>query len=344
METQMKILCNKFSNALYHIFNGWKEVFIRTGHEWKWLTEKNVVDTFKTYKPDMYIGSTYELNEEFIYALNDTDVITLLKGNNYGDLEIDSKKFPIGIADDKEITFASKLKRVDGIFNFYHKNRYPGTMNKWQDSLGIKLLEGLPAADTFNHYVSPKDDNLLCDIGFVGGYWKYKAEEINRYLLPLCYKPGRFNIKIFGNQPWPVPQYMGLCSGHTANKLFSSATVCPNISEPHAGTFGFEVNERFFKLAACKAFQISPRLASAEEDIFKNGEVVFVDTPEDFEDAVNNFIINPQLREPFIEEAYKTVMNNHTYIHRIKNIWSDLNMTEEVNKCQHLLEQTLEKK
>jgi len=66
-----------------------------------------------------------------------------------------------------------------------------------------------------------------------------------------------------------------------AVKLFSSAKLCPNISEPHANKFGFEVNERIFKLAACKALVISDNVASLEEDIFTI-ETVF----ENFHDSI----------------------------------------------------------
>jgi len=338
----MKIIANRFSNALYHIIEGWRQVFLRTGHEFNYINPKqeNIVDVFNVYEPDMYIGTTYELNDAVKYCLNNRpEMIVLLKGNNYGsiDKEIDTKKFPIGIASESEIKDVESLKRVDGIFNFYHKNRYFNTMNYWQEKFGIKLVEGLPAADTFNHTIEQKTKELECDIGFVGGYWKYKAIELDKYILPLCYYVNRYNIKIFGNQPWPVPQFMGLCSNKTANKLFSSATICPNISEPHAREFGFEVNERFFKLAACKAFQISPKLESAEQDIFNNNEIVFVDSPDDFFDQVHNFVTNPDLRQPFIDSAYNTVIKNHTYIHRVRDMWETLGFKEEAKKCQELL-------
>jgi spore maturation protein CgeB len=104
------------------------------------------------------------------------------------------------------------------------------------------------------------------------------------------------------------------------SNLFASATICPNISEPHANVFGFEVNERIFKLAASKAFFISDPIASLTEDIFVNDEAVIADNPEHFRDLVDTFLDKPHLRDTHIQECYDTVMSSHTYEHRANDI------------------------
>jgi len=341
----MKILCHNFSNALYYIFEGWRQVFINTGHEWRWLRkDESILDVFNEYEPDIFIGATYEVTRALAKALKARpNIKVIMKGNNWGpsDADIDINKFPIGIADDKEKAIVKALKEETGkpdfILNFYHINRYDYTMSGWKDNLGINYMEGLPAADTFTYkQVEPREE-LKCDIGFVGGYWPYKGINLNKYIVPLCYPVGRYDVKIFGNQPWPVPQYLGSSTNKTAEALFASATICPNISEPHANEFGFEVNERIFKLAATKSFCINDKIASLSEDIFTKNELVIADDPEHFFDLVRSFIINPQLREPYIEACYKTVMNAHTYCHRVANMWNLFGNKEEEQKCLDLI-------
>ena len=92
------------------------------------------------------------------------------------------------------------------------------------------------------------------------------------------------------------------------------------MSEPHANVFGFEVNERIFKLAASKAFFISDPIASLTEDIFTNGEALVAKDPENFHSLIDDVINNPEIRDSHISSCYETVMNNHTYKHRTKQI------------------------
>jgi hypothetical protein len=66
-----------------------------------------------------------------------------------------------------------------------------------------------PAANHFEYFPVEPIDELRSDLSFVGGFWGYKAQNFRKYLIPLCLPLGKYNIKIFGNQPWSVPQYMG---------------------------------------------------------------------------------------------------------------------------------------
>jgi spore maturation protein CgeB len=344
----MKVLCHGFTNALYYIFEGWRQVFLRTGHDWRWMnTGEAPLDVFAEYEPDIFIGATYEITRALSKAIAARpNLKVIMKANNWGpmDAEIDLVKFPIGVSNEQERQRVAELKEVTGrpdfVLNFYHINRYEGTMSYWKDKMGIGLVEGLPAADIFNYRQVPPSDFLKCDIGFAGGYWPYKAINLDRYILPFCYPVGKYNVKIVGNQPWPVPQYMGPASNHVVETLFASSTICPNISEPHANVFGFEVNERIFKLAATKAFCINDPIASLNEDIFTENELVIADDPEHFYDLVNLFLTNPQLRDVHIESCYNRVIGEHTYCHRVANVLNNLGMPDEAKKALALLEKT----
>lgn len=334
----MKILCQNFSNALYHIALGWKNVFESIGCQWVWWEKGTpAFDAFDTVEPDLFIGTTYGLDTATIKCLLERQgkIHVVLKGNNSTvDLgaACEQDQYPIGIAhvgEYKMVCDDFNDHILDGgydpvtIFNFYHKNRLKGTMDGWENC-GCRILDMQPAADTFTYYPVESVRELQCDIGFVGGYWGYKGKNFNKYLLPLLYPVGKYNVKIFGNQAWPVVQYMGMANDRVCNALFSSALVCPNVSEPHANTLGFEVNERVFKLAACKAFCISDYIESLDKDVFKNGEMVLADSPEQFHDLVHNFINNPHLRDEHIDACYETVMKEHTYFDRIHNLLTHL--------------------
>jgi hypothetical protein len=339
----MKILCNRFSNAPFFIFSGWKNVFERLGCEWHWLQPDKIFDQFNSVQPDIYIGTTYELNRPIIKCIAArSNLKVVLKANNWGplDKEIDPKEYPIGISASQEQDLICQLRREIGkpdyVFNFYHKNCMQETMSYW-DNMGVPSLDMQTAADVFSYYPVEKSEALSCDIAFVGGYWPYKGVNLNKYIVPLCYPVGRYNIKIFGNQIWPVQQYMGAISLDNERSLYSSAAVCANISEPHANRFGFEVNERVFKLAACKAFVVSDKIESLTRDIFKQDELVWADDPEHFYDLVDMFVKNPALRVEHIEKCYQTVMCSETYCHRVAHLLDVLGYQELAGKAVELL-------
>lgn len=350
----MKVLCSQFNNALYHITLGWKNALERIGVEWYWWNPEHAAafDAFDEVEPDIFIGSTYELNSAIIKCIAARpDMKVVLKANNWGpvDSEIDTEKFPIGIADDEEKSTVTKLRqetgRPDLLFNFYHPNRMKETMGHWDDN-GVPTIAMQPAADTTVYFPVESVPELQCDIGFVGGYWGYKGRNIDKYLLPLCYPVGKYNIKIFGNQGWPVPQHMGLASDETCNALFSSALICPNVSEPHANIWGWEVNERPFKVAACKCLCISDPIASLSEDVFPNSEVICVTDHHDFHKTMASFIDNQkkdnnfwetQIKKDYIDPAYETVMAGHTYFHRTKDLLEALGLEKEAKDMQEYL-------
>lgn len=326
----MKILTRHEGNASHYIYTGLGNAFRSLGHEFAFWDSSSLpaFDAFDEFEPDLFIGQGYDLDratKKCIAERASDGLKVLLKVGCWGDVcdDVDLEQYPILMASDKEKEDVDELQYwlQDNLilFNYVHPNRKDYLMRKWYD-IDDNTMGILPAADTVVYKPGEKTESLACDIGFVGGYWPYKAQNFDKYLLPFCNPVGKYNIKIFGNQVWPVPQYLGMADEETVNNLFASATICPNISEPHANAFGFEVNERVFKLAASKAFFISDPIASLEEDIFTNEEAVIANGPEDFKELVDYFLKNPDLRQGHIDECHKTVMENHTYIHRAKDI------------------------
>ena len=342
----MKILCTEFPCAGHFILTGWKNVLEHMGHTWHWWSpkQKSAFDAFSEVKPDIFIGTTYGLDRAIIKCLgNNPNTLVVLKANNWGkaDNDIDPKEYPIGIADDKEKCIILELKKQIGkpdlIFNYYHKNHMEYTMGSWEEA-GISTIDMQPAADLYSLWpLGIFDQNLQSDIAFVGGYWGYKAKNLDKYLLPICTPVGKYNVKIFGNQSWPYPQYFGTIDDASIKNLYASTTICPNIDEPHATDFGFELNHRIFQLAASKAFCISNPVKGIS-DVFNKDEMVVADDPEHFADLVHNFIVNPDMRLKHINECFSTVIQNHTYHHRIINLLNRLGHKDEFKIVNKLYE------
>ena len=365
----MKILSLHYTNAFSYISNGWKNACLATGHEWRWLYGNDIkFDVFNEFEPDIFLGTTYDLDRATIKCIKARpNLVVMLKAQNWGPsdkmiteggsapIKTDGKsyaeinksrrehsaKYPIGISNEEEQERICKLREeVDNTIllnNFYHEKRMPETMGYWSDH-GLDIIDMQPAADHFIHKPVRPIDFLESDMAFIGGYWKYKGRNLNKYVFPLCYPVGKYNIKIFGNQIWPVPQYMGAIDNSLVNTVFCSAKICPNISEPHANKFGFEVNERIFKLSACKCFCLSDHIASLTEDIFVNGEMPTVKSPEEFHEKIDLYLNNPDLRADHAQRCYDTVMGSHTYCHRFANLFNKIGLHDEAGKFLEVLE------
>lgn len=326
----MKILIRHEHNASHYIYSGIQRAFTQRGDECIFWDNKaySAFDIFDIFEPDIFIGQGYNLDRATIKCLKERpDTKVLLKVGCFGEVcqDVDTEKYPILMHTDEELknvgAVAASLSMIKNLvlFNYVHPNRQRYLMGGWEETVA-KTIGLLPAADAEEYTSGKFDKNLESQIGFVGGYWPYKGQNLDKYIIPLCHPVGKYNIKIFGNQPWPVPQYMGLANDETVRNLFNSSLICPNVSEPHANVFGFEVNERIFKLAASKAFFISDPIASLNEDIFTNNEAVIAENPKEFNSLVEEIINNPEERDAHIKACYETVMKNHTYKNRVEQI------------------------
>jgi hypothetical protein len=237
------------------------------------------------------------------------------------DDEIDLEKYPILMASENEKSAIDSIAEKDRmvVFNYCTRAREDYVIRHWRNV--VPTIFGFPpAADTSIFYPEEPTPELAADLMFCGGYWGYKGQNLDQFIIPLCYPVGKYKIRIFGNQHWPVPQYMGFIHDDTLRKVICSTTVCPSVHEPHSNAFGFDILSRVFNIIACKGFCISDYVASWVEDIFTNGELICTDDPEEYLGYVDDFVKNPDARTQFIEDAHAVVMEKHTYKNRVRDI------------------------
>lgn len=273
---------------------------------------------FDKIEPDIFIGQLYNLDQATIKCINNRPHMKVaLRAGEYGSFETDPS-FNILKSSESEFELAKHLRNVGGldfIYTHYEQESVNLTHSKFIES-GIPAYGITLCADIFSYFNGRKDPSLECDIGFVGGYWPYKGQVIDQYLLPLCYPVGQYNIKIFGNQGWSgVNQYCGHIQETNVKNLFVSSKICPNLSEPHAHKYGIEVNERGFKVLAAGGFCIGDNVASHKR-IFGDG-MVFADDPIDFKDKIDYYLKNPEEAANIAKKGQQTVLTSHTSYHRI---------------------------
>lgn len=282
-------------------------------------------DVFHKENPDIFIGQAYNLDSATIKCIKNRPWLKVaLRVGDYGDFET-HPKFNILRATEEEIRKLEQLKKEslqpEFVFCHYLPEDIAVTHSKFND-IGIRPVSIMLGANVHAYYNSKYDPDLNCDIGFIGGYWPYKGVVLDKFLVPLCSNIGEYNIKIFGNQPWPhVNQYCGhIDESHVAN-LFKSAKICPNLSEPHAHIYGIEVNERSFKVLLAGGFCIGDNIASHKK-IFKDG-MVYASSPKEFKDKINLFLKLPEERARISNIGRKIVLQEHTNFHRVAKFLSE---------------------
>lgn len=321
----MKILIsNDGPHALYYFRLGLARALSYCGHEvtiWE-IGKKPVYDAFDEAQPDLFFGQTYNLTDSMVDCINTNGIKTVLRAADYGN-SIDRSLYPVLYATDREIRLVNQLKEYPFLHIHHHEDWMEETHGNWEKCYSI-----MNAADVFDYTNGNFNEKYKCDIAFVGGYWPYKSVTFNSWMLPLCHPLMNYNIRIFGNQNWPTNKYCGFIDTKYVKDILKSASICPNLSEPHSQIFGYDVVERPFKLLSNKCFCISDYVEGLYR-LFPNS-IVYARNPSEFKDMIDHYLKYPEEKENFIESGYSECINNHTYFHRIAKIFDILGIPHNI--------------
>lgn len=322
----MKVLIsNDGIHAHYYQRMAWASAFQACGFRvgfWN-LDNSSAFDVFDKFEPDIFLGQSYNLNEAIIKCIKERPHLKVgLRAGDWGDQtkDIDHDRFDILTLSTREVKMLEELKNETGKPDFVHIHYTPEAIrhtHNYFENIGIKPISLMMCADTLQYEKAKFNPELECDIGYVGGIWPYKARVIAPYLFPLLEPIGKYNVKIFGNQFWRVNQYCGEIDDHQVKDLFASAKICPNFSEPHAQEYGYDVNERIFKILYAGGFCISDNVEGYK--MFDDG-VVIADSPEDFANKIEYYLQNPADRLGIAVKGQTFVKENHTGFHRVAQI------------------------
>jgi len=277
-------------------------------------------------------------------------------GSDWGrDSDImDLNKFQVLVAQEKEIRAIDELKKRTGkpdlIHGHYTLNHMDRTHCHWRDKLGIPLVSMALCCDIVEFLntgeVKPE---FVCDGSIVGGMWPYKNQNLSKYITPLCYPVGEFNIKIWGHS-WPTYNFMGFLPDGVEPDVFASSKICLNTHEPHSTEliYGNDFNERIVKCAGSGRFVLEGGyVRTIHEDLFPNKEIEFAETTEEYRDKFKFYLKNEELREKMARAAQKVCIKNHTNFDRVAGYLEALGLdghaqSVRTNKKKLLLERKYE--
>lgn len=312
---------------------GW-EVYVYGGQE-------AILDFLKKVEPvSVFLGS-WEIDRATLKGLQQRPHLDIILWcPNYGDMdqEILDSDHEVLMASPESIKYVDQLKQTNKLnhcFQYYHQRWMNVTHNKWKNH-GLEPI-GIPlAACLYDYSVGTYNEALACDLGFVGGFWKFKGINLKKYIYPLALLED-FNLKVFGYGDWSISQFIGGIATENIRHLFASSKVCGAVYEPLI-ELRHDVSERPFKILSAGGFCVSQWIDSATNDIFTNNEMVFVDSPEEFVDATLHYKNHPEERLPFILRGLEYAYTSGNYFSRMKDLASAMGWFDEVIKLNSILQ------
>jgi hypothetical protein len=198
-------------------------------------------------------------------------------------------------------------------FGYYHR---------WTDAGG--RLVSLPlACDTSVYRPDITDHGAFDDveIAFVGGYWPYKARQLDPYL-----RPHQDRLRVYGYSRWPYAGYGGRLPTELEPLLYQQARVAPSINEPYVSALGIELNERVFKVLGCRGLSVTDA-TPAYRAWFTEEELLVPSSVEEFHAMIELVLGDRPVNERFRGKGYAAVLARHTYAHRARAALAHLGLS-----------------
>jgi hypothetical protein len=153
-----------------------------------------------------------------------------------------------------------------------------------------------------------KEKNIK--LAFVGGYWSYKARQLDEYL-----KPFASSLTVYGYSSWPYGSYGGRLDLKQEASLYASANLCPIINEPHVSAMNIDMNERVFKVLGAGGMAVTDATQGYRQWFNKNELLIPKDLNE-FHEIVHEILLKPEAYAKYKKYGQNAVLDRHTYSHR----------------------------
>jgi hypothetical protein len=303
-------------------WTGWSNAFKALGHEVQDLSfSPHYIHGFK---PDLLINSTSSPCDDFLlWRKNNPEAKVAMNVLAWTNRDVYGINNPGVQATPNNVQYAKYMK-ADIVFAQYTKAYRTWLLEKWADE-GFKLGSMEMAADSTvyetseNSYMGMQPYQMV----YVGGYWAYKGQTIDKWLMPVLKKYSDKLLLV--GKGWPLKTTQINNEGQIGY-FFKESNVCQNMHEPHSTYGGYDVVERVFKTMYCGGLCVSDHV---QEMVDGFGMCIGVDlltawTPEEYMEKIDAVMQHPEQYDKIRINGQDYVKNNHTYIHRATQLLKDL--------------------
>lgn len=345
MNKKLKVLYQIPSlNTLYAgrtIYNGYKNGFLKLGHQFRPLTaDDNLEKVIDEYKPDIMMTSLSKFNLKYL----DLDIYNKARKNGmvsmifapywsypFSDFRINEDK---GLSDDKELI--KKIK--DGLMGdiFYHPADHEDPrMQGFEEGTGYKYHTVLLAAD--DSIVPQRDERFNSDILFLGTNLPEKRDFFKRNVL--SYR-NKYKVMLLG-QDWTFfdrltgwvqrgGQYFNIPILKNFKKpkyklqdeanMYCTSKISVNVHEEYQRISGGCCNERTYKIPLYGGFEIVDNVRCIKDQFEVGKEIVFAENEDDWNQKMEYYLENPEKRIAIMKAGQERVRKSHTYTNRTNQL------------------------
>lgn len=310
------LVCHRPPGAFSFISDGWVNALASVGHAVaRWDGSPN---SWRDFKPDLYIGCSG--HKQPIPERRD-DCLVAIHVNPRGDLSVP------GIDESPENVAWTLAQKPDAVFGYGHQDD-AHLWGHWPSRHGVQWVPMATAADVtlFNSEPGPKS----CGLVYVGGRWPYKAQSIDKWLLPVLHSPG-LDYRLHGWGDWSMVRSSPIEDAAVPG-LLASGRVGPCIAEPHTNRLGFDLPERVFKVAASGTVAVHDSVPGLERFL---PSVQSASCPEHFKSLCLHYAgASDSVTSPLARKQRYEVLGAHTYHHRVAGLLAALGFNSAASEMQ----------
>lgn len=324
----MKILsCNPKGSAFHYILKGIEDAFVALGHQFiRWDGRTEVL---KNYQPDLYLGCSGWRQDLPKWCRDMYGTKIAIHANPYGTVKLIPLKGEPNINEPQGAIDWVLKQNPDAVYCYANDLDISRMWNFWEERHGLLVIPMPTAGNSIIHQPVVKDPKFKCQIGFIGGYWPYKAMNIKKYVTPVI---NAFTAQVYGWGGWSHSKYKGTIKDQDVNKLFSSALICPSVVEPHTTRYGIDVPERMWKVPLGGGMTILDPFSGVENYVDTDVFPIAQD-PQDYFRLIKYYLVKHEERASLALAQRQYVLENHTYFHRISRMLNDLGFIDEAEAC-----------
>jgi len=312
----MRILTtHRVGGAFGFITESWINAMQDKGHvvaRWD-----GTLNSWNDFAPDLYCGCS---GHKQSIPTNRTAKIAI-HVNPYGPVNVN------GINEPQQAIDWVKSMKPDVVFGYgFDEDKI--YWQYWQEKLGIKWCPMPTAGDKTIFKITNDITTRPNDVIYIGGKWSYKGTNIDAYLLPAIkyVVQNGFKAEVYGWGDWKPGESRGLITDEKVPVLFNEAKIGPCISEPHTQAHGFDLPERFFKVALCGLLPIHDPVPTLRR-LFP--DLPMAKNPVEYSELCNHYLCKPEERFVLSKKISDQVLNNHTYHHRLSRLFKELGFDQE---------------
>lgn len=303
---------------------GWANAFKALGHQVIDITHNHL--EIENYQIDLLVNSTSHPSEQLIHwRKNNPQAKVAMNVLAWTTIDNEWTNKPGVQATPNNIQYAKDMK-ADIVFAQYTPKYRVWLLDKWANE-GFKLGSMEMAADSTIYNIDGQYLGMRpYEIVYVGGYWAYKGQNIDKWLIPILRKYNKDHQLLLVGKGWPFPT-QHIDNEGSISYYFTTSKVCPNLHEPHSTYGGFDIVERLFKTMYCGGLCVSDYVQEIVDGagFIPNRHLFLAKTSKEYMDIIDEIMSSEMDKYSKIRDAgQKFVRENHTYVHRVQQLLKEI--------------------